>query len=218
MGKFAILLNGEVTVTQRLRDQLTGAEIIAADGGIRHATGLGVTPAKWIGDFDSSPPDLQKRWQGVRRETHPREKNETDGALAIASALAEGAREIVLVGCLGGRADQVLSHLLQLAKLHATGCKCYGTSGTEEAWPFSAEIATFANTNFPPESRVSIVGLSDLENLTLSGVKWPLENRDVPLASTLTISNRVEAEFTLSCTAGNGIIFAGFDTTSASDG
>jgi thiamine pyrophosphokinase len=100
--RFAILLAGELTVTDRLRQQLAGARMIAADGGMAHAAALGVEPELWIGDFDSSDADLEARYEHVARQTHPPAKDTTDGELAIAEAVARGAGEIFLVGGLGG--------------------------------------------------------------------------------------------------------------------
>ena len=55
------------------------ALVVAADGGARHAAGLGVAVDAWVGDFDSS--------DGVQvdapREVHPAAKNETDAELAV---------------------------------------------------------------------------------------------------------------------------------------
>jgi thiamine pyrophosphokinase len=59
--RFAILLAGELTVTDRLRQQL--AECTGDRGRWRHglhAAALGVEPELWIGDFDSSDDDLHR--------------------------------------------------------------------------------------------------------------------------------------------------------------
>lgn len=210
MSKFAILLNGEVTVTPRLREQLRDAQIIAADSGIRHAETLDLSPRLWVGDFDSSSSDLMQKWQHIARETHPKKKNQTDGALAIAAALHAGASNIILVGCLGGRSDQVFSHLMQILKMHNRAINCFGTSGNEEVWPLSRNGSPITNAAIPVGSRLSIAGISDLVNLTISGVEWPLENHFVKRASTLTLSNVVTANLSVSCDKGSGLIFAGF--------
>ena len=60
MTLFLILLGGELTVTERLMRQISGARVIAADSGMRHAAALGVNPELWIGDFDSSDAALQE--------------------------------------------------------------------------------------------------------------------------------------------------------------
>ena len=61
MSKFAILLDGHLKVTARLEQQLSGARVIAADGGIVHANALKLSPELWIGDFDSKCPPTDGR-------------------------------------------------------------------------------------------------------------------------------------------------------------
>ncbi|MGO6903043.1 thiamine diphosphokinase, partial [Rhizobium ruizarguesonis] len=47
---FTILLGGELSLTERLRHAIAGSRFIAADGGMRHAAALGITPELWVGD------------------------------------------------------------------------------------------------------------------------------------------------------------------------
>lgn len=47
--RFTILLGGDVTVTDRLKAAVEGSRVIAADGGMRHAAPLGLTPELWVG-------------------------------------------------------------------------------------------------------------------------------------------------------------------------
>lgn len=186
--RFTILLAGDMTVTDRLKAQIDGSRLIAADGGMAHAAALGRTPELWIGDFDSSDASLMAQYPHVARQTHPPAKDTTDGELAIEEALARGADEIVLAGGLGGQMDHAFAHLMLLLKAHARGLKVMMTSGHEEAWPV---IDDALELDLPVGTRLSVLPVTDLIGLTISGVRWPLEARDVVLGSTLTLSNEV---------------------------
>jgi thiamine pyrophosphokinase len=145
-------------------------------------------PELWIGDFDSSDASLMAQYPDVQRQTHPPAKDTTDGELAIQEVMAMGAREIVLAGGLGGQMDHAFAHLMLLLKAHARGLKVMLTSGHEEAWPV---IDDALELDLPVGARLSVLPVTDLIGLSISGVRWPLEARDVVLGSTLTLSNEV---------------------------
>ncbi len=203
MKSFVILLNGELTVTDRLKKQVAGGHVVAADGGMRHAEALGVEPVCWIGDFDSSDEALRQKWPDVPRQVHPTEKNMTDGELAIRYALENGAEEIVLVAGIGGQSDQTISHVSQLIKLARQDVRCFASSGTEEAWPL--QVGSFL-IDLPTGTTLSVVGMSPLERLSIRGVKWELESVDVDFGSTLTMSNKVAGIVSIVLCGGCGVV------------
>jgi thiamine pyrophosphokinase len=203
MSKFVILLGGEVTLTARLRTQIAGATVIAADGGIAHAALLGVTPVLWVGDFDSSSEQHMRDFTQVEKQTHQVEKDATDGELAIAEAMRRGATELVLVGGFGGQFDHTLAHAGFVMGLARRGMSVFMTSGHEEAH------ALFEDLELPDVAvgtRLSIVPLADLKALTIAGVKWPLNRRDVPLGSALTLSNIVTGPVDIELRAGAALV------------
>ncbi|SDT89522.1 thiamine diphosphokinase [Stappia sp. ES.058] len=186
---FLILLGGEVVATPRLIAQIADHRAIAADGGMRHAAPLGVTPELWVGDFDSSDDALARDWADVRRQSYPEDKDMTDGELAVAEALARGADALVIAGALGGaRSDHAVHNLLHGISLHAGGLPVMMTSGTEEAWPLMPGDQT---VDLPAGTLFSVLAFSDLCALSLGGVDWPLTDRDVTMGQSLTLSNRV---------------------------
>ena len=92
--------------------------VVAADGGARHAPGLGVAIDLWVGDGDSiDPADLAALADaGVEIERAPTDKDETDTELAIRRALERGADGITVLGATGGpRIDHELANIALLA-------------------------------------------------------------------------------------------------------
>ncbi len=203
MSNFAILLGGTVKPTKRLKKQLEGARVIAADSGMQHADSLGLKPELWVGDFDSASPHLQKKHKDVPRQTYPVEKDATDGEIAIAEALRRSATSLILVGGFGGQFDHTLAHAGFLLALAKRGMDIFMSSGNEEAQALVGEVA-IDDLSFG--TRLSIAPFSDLRGLTLSGVKWPLAKRDVPLGSALTLSNIVTGSVRISLLSGSALI------------
>ena len=204
-SSFAILLAGPLQPTPRLRAQLQGRRVIAADGGIRHAALLGVEPEVWVGDSDSSDPADRRAHPAMRVETFPPAKAATDGALALAEARRLGAGDVLLVGAFGGQTDHAFGLMAQACRLGGEGLAVTLTSGMEEAVPLGPHPRSF---DLPPGTRFSVLGFSDLEGLTLQGARWPLDDACVAFGDTLVLSNAVEGTLTARLRAGRALLVA----------
>ena len=91
--------------------------IVAADGGAGWLAVQGFTPHVVVGDLDSIEASLLHALEadGVTIERHPADKDQSDAELAVARAVASGARRVIVLGALGGeRLDHELSNLLML--------------------------------------------------------------------------------------------------------
>ena len=205
MSRFAILLNGPITLTQRLIKQVEGARALAADGGIVHAAALGLTVELWVGDFDSTSEELAARYSAIPQLRFPIAKDKTDGELATEEAIKRGATSLLLIGSFGGQADHAIGHLTLSLKLARAGIAAMLTSGTEEAYPI---LSGKTELNLPNASRLSLIALSDLSDLTLRGTHWRLTEARVDLGSTSTISNWVDGPVSISLASGYGIVIA----------
>lgn len=203
---FVVLLGGTLEPTPRLRTMVDGARFIAADGGIRHAAALGVTPEVWVGDFDSSSAEELETWAHVPREPYPVAKNATDGEIAVGAALERGATRLILAGALGGeRSDHALMHLLHASALREEGVDIVLTSGTEEAWPLAIGRTS---VDLPAESLFSVLGLTALSGLSLENVRYPLHGFELEFGSSRTVSNVALGRVTITLDSGRAMLLA----------
>jgi thiamine pyrophosphokinase len=210
MKKYVILLGGDITPTPRLIEQCRDAIVIAADSGVRHAPALGLDVALWLGDFDSTTPALLRKFNHLPRKTFPREKDKTDGELAINTAIAQGASELILVGAFGGpRADHALLHLTQAISLAKRGLKITLSSGDEEAYPIASDRQIF---DVPKNLMFSLIGFTDLTGVTITGARWPLTSCDVPFGSSMTLSNETAGTLEIEIKAGDAMLILSFIT------
>jgi thiamine pyrophosphokinase len=182
---------------------LAGARVIAADSGMAHAAPLCLQPEVWVGDFDSASDELKNAYAETPRIAYPSDKDATDGDIAISEAFRRGATSLILVGGFGGQFDHAVTHAAMLLAMARREIPCMMTSGTEEAHPLAYEMSI---TGLQPGTRLSIVPLSDIKGLTLRGVKWPLDHRNVPFGSTLTVSNEVAGDVAIECLVGSGLV------------
>lgn len=179
-----ILVGGTLADTPELRRRRIEPPdlVIAADGGLRHAPLLHVTPTLWVGDFDSSD-GLDA--PGVRRVAVPPAKDFTDAELALRHAREAGATSVTFWGAFGGRIDHTLALTLLALRCAEEGLRVELHSGDESAVPLLTRVEVVA----APGQLVSVVAFDDLRGLTLRGVRWELSDADVPRGSGHTISN-----------------------------
>jgi thiamine pyrophosphokinase len=137
--RFIILANGNLEDPEALRGRLSGwenAQVVAANGGTRHAEALGLHIDAAIGDLDSL--DDARRLvlanAGAHVEIVPAQKDQIDLELALLYAIEKGANHIAVVGALGGRIDMTIANVLLLThpKLHAARIELW--SGNQTAW------------------------------------------------------------------------------------
>jgi len=203
---FTILLGGALVATERLKAAVAGSRAIAADGGMRHAAVLGLSPELWVGDFDSSADLPVEDFPGVPRLPYPAQKAATDGEIAVEEALARGATRLVLAGALGGeRSDHALMHLLSGVALAKSGIDVMMSSGTEEAFPLLRDALVL---DLPKGSLFSVLGLSALAGLSIANARYPLEDFSLPFGSSRTISNVAEGSVRFSLKSGDAVVLA----------
>ena len=160
-----------------------GDWVIAADGGYRALRALGLRADLVVGDFDS----LEERPDHPNVMTLPREKDDTDMAVALEMGVKRGYRTFRLYGGTGGRIDHTLANLQCLTWLSRRGCRgeLYG-----ENW--TAAAVTDGALTFDASHRgyVSVFCQGDrAEGVTLRGLKYPLDSAALTPDVTLGVSN-----------------------------
>lgn len=181
--------------------------IIAANGGSRHALAQGVIPNIVVGDLDSlSSEEIARLTDDTRVERVPRDKDFTDGEMAVHEALRRGAQTVVLAGGLGGRLDHTLANIFLLEHVLAAGAVGWVTDGHERAYLLRSGDKIILNGQ--PGDTVSIVPLSPiLAGVDTTGLRWPLCNADLQFASSLSISNEMShPQAEIKAKKGNAIV------------
>ena len=172
--------------------------VVAADGGARHAAGLGLRVDRWVGDGDSISPALLQELAaaGVVIDRVATAKDESDTELALLAALAAGVDAIAILGGLGGpRIDHALANvgLLDHPALAGRPARLYD----EHASRISLLVAPNALGGLAVAEYVGRVGdlLSFLpaggsaEGVTTRGLRYPLADEPLLLGRTRGASN-----------------------------
>jgi thiamine pyrophosphokinase len=184
-----VVANGRFPYEDRLLPIVEAADaIVAADGGANWLAAHDITPAVLVGDMDSISPELLATLEArncriVRYSSH---KDETDTELALLEALALGARQITLVGALGGRTDHSLANILLLAMpaLRAVRVRIFdGISYLS----IIHDVAVLYGQAGDILSLLPIAG--DAEGITTEGLEYPLRQETLPLGPARGVSN-----------------------------
>jgi len=162
--------------------------VVAADGGATTALAFGLRPDVIIGDLDSIDAGTlaQLRSNGVAFETFPRDKDATDGQLAMRRAFQARPSELLLLGFLGGpRLDQAIGNVLLLTRFELpvtlidehNECVLLRPR-MEHMWrPESGEIVSLIPLEHP------------VEGVRTRGLRWELNAERLEMGDTRGISN-----------------------------
>ncbi len=93
-----------------------GRFTVAADGGFRFFSITRTQPDLLIGDLDSIGEDGRRLPDGLTIIQYPQDKDRTDGELALAYCLDNGARSIDIVDPSCGQIDHLLGNLMLLER------------------------------------------------------------------------------------------------------
>lgn len=171
-----------------------GDLVIAADGGAARALARGIVPDLVIGDLDSLPAGKRRTLEarGCRFLVHPRAKDETDLELALIHAAGQGAREIVILGALGGRLDHTLANLFLLALPQLAGRSVRLVDGPDTA--LLLHSGEEVHLQGRPGDLVSLLPLgADAAGITTGGLAWPLQGGGLRFAFSRGVSNEMTA-------------------------
>lgn len=161
---------------------------IAADGGATFAEKLGILPDVAIGDFDTIDEKNVFAKEIIKLN---REKDYTDSFEAFNEAVKRGFSDIALMGGTGERQDHSLANIFLLK--HALNMGVNMCIIDEKNIIYITE--DYIKLPKRDGCHLSVIQLTDVSSLSLSGLYYPLKNKDLKLADMLCISNEFTEDF-----------------------
>ncbi len=165
-----------------------GAFVIAADGGIDRAHGLGLHVDLAVGDFDSVTPAglAAARAAGARVERHPVAKDATDLELALDAALALAPTRLLVIGSAAGRLDHLLGSMLLLGSERYAAMEIDASLGAARLHVIRG-IRAFAGA---PGELLSLLPVhGPAVGVSTHGLEYPLHGETLPAGTSRGISN-----------------------------
>ena len=159
---------------------------IAADAGYLNAQELGERVNILIGDFDSLGTIPEGDMEVLQV---PAEKDLTDTQIAVETALARGADEIILIGGLGSRMDHSLSTLAILEDLRERHVHAHINNGYNRVHYLNASSTLILRSGF---RYLSVLAIDEkIKGLSIDGCKYPLKRATLNRRLQYAISNEI---------------------------
>lgn len=192
MSRTAVIFTGGGPVRRALPPTGENPLLIAADGGIAEAERLGFAVDLLVGDLDSAAPAAVERVRasGGRVEEHPADKDASDLELALGAAVAAGCALLLVVGGDGGRLDHLLAELLLFGSPSLAGVQIDAVLG-DALLHVMRDVRDLEGS---PGELISLFALGGpATGVRTEGLRWRLENEELPAGSTRGLSNLFEA-------------------------
>ena len=193
-----IFANGELASTGWVDALLeTATAIIAADGGVHHVLALGHIPDIVIGDRDSIAPSTldEIRAAAVELVVHPEDKDASDLELALRYAAANYDDEILILGALGGRLDQLLANVLLLTIPVLRGREVRIVESHQQAWVIETGTTRIKGSRGDLVSFLPLGG--DVHIGRTKGLRWQLREERLEFGKSRGVSNVMTADVAL---------------------
>lgn len=188
-----ITAGGEITSPKVFMEEYNKSDFrIAADSGVEFYLRNGVVPDRVLGDFDSISKEGKSfiKEKKISVSSFPPEKDYTDLELCIDFLIEKGCKNITILGGVGDRMDHSLANLFMMIRFYKAGITIALRNDLMKIQVLEGKLSLKKEYEF-----LSVVPADPLGIVaSLEGFYYPLDNRKIPLGSTLGVSNYIIEE------------------------
>jgi len=198
MTNILVSLSGNCSTNQNLIDK-DFTEIIGVDNGAMHLFNRSLTPTTVLGDLDSIESSLLKKIKimDIDLINFETDKDKTDFELSLNSIDNPNEKNIYLIGGEGGEVDHLFSIFSLIINYEFAENLTWFYKDKTIIFKTNVSIRMELGSNF------SIIPITQLESLTITGAKWDVNKIDVKPGSTKTLRNiSISDEVTINCKNG----------------
>ncbi len=197
-GRNALLVSGGTADRSFVTDFMTNRRydlILAVDGGLKLCHDAGILPTHLVGDFDTVETPLLEQYAalpGIQVIRHNPEKDATDTELAMDLAIRMQAEQIHILGGTGSRMDHSLANIYVLLHAHRKGIPCHMYDAYNRLSLLEGERVISREEQYG--DYVSLLPVTEIvKGITLEGFKYGLNEAELPIGSSLGVSNEIAA-------------------------
>ena len=200
-GKTVVLAAGAFPAgVEALGALRTAARVVCCDGAADALWAAGAEPSWIVGDGDSVSAEMRARFAGRCRFVAEQDTNDLSKAFRF--CLANGWREIVILGATGGREDHTLGNLSLLADFaREADVRLVTDAGFFTPLVASAQLASEAG------QQVSLIACDAGMRVTAEGLRYPVRGLALSRWWQGTLNEARGASFTVSFDKGTLLVF-----------
>lgn len=198
MTNILVSLSGNCSTNQNLIDK-DFTDIIGVDSGAMHLFNRSITPTTVLGDLDSIESSLLKKIKimDIDLINYETDKDKTDFELSLNNIDNPKEKNIYLIGGEGGEVDHLFSIFSLIINYEFAENLTWFYKDKTIIFKTNVSVKMELGSNF------SIIPITQLESLTITGAKWDVNKIDVKPGSTKTLRNiSISDEVTINCEDG----------------
>lgn len=170
--------------------------VIAADRGLEFLYEHRIRPDHIVGDFDSLPPEIlafYREQTDIPIRTYDPVKDYTDTEIALRLALKLGKKDLILLGATGDRVDHVWGNVQTLKIALDAGASAQILDPHNRIRLTDRSMTLKRAEAFGKYFSLFPLG-KEIEDLSISGAKYPLSRHCLKPYDSLSVSNQIEGE------------------------
>ena len=213
MKRAVIISNGDIFDYDKIKKHFSKDDFfICADGAIRHFIAMNIFPDVWIGDFDSctiSDEQFNKICKNTKVIRLNPIKDCTDTEECVNYAIDNGFKNVLIAGFGGTRLDHTMATVFMLKKLTLKGIFSVAINENNKVFYIDNKME-FDKDDY---TYLSIIPISKkIENVTLTGLEYPMDNGVMENYYSLGVSNKIKSlKCTVSIGCGEGFVIMSKD-------
>lgn len=174
--------------------------VIACDGAVQALHDAGITPTAIVGDLDSIQPCFRELYAGRIHIVEDQEIN--DLTKSVRFAHQSGEKEVLILGATGLREDHTLGNISLLADYASLFDRVEMLSD----YGIFTPIRQTTTLDSRPGQQVSLFSLSPCSRITTSGLRWPINDRQLTAWWQGTLNEATGDSFTITLSPGSPVL------------
>ncbi len=174
--------------------------VIACDGAVLALHDAGITPTAIVGDLDSIQPRFRELYAGRIHIVEDQEIN--DLTKSVRFARQSGEKEVLILGATGLREDHTLGNISLLADYASLFDRVEMLSD----YGIFTPIRQTTTLDSRPGQQVSLFSLSPCSRITTSGLRWPINDRQLTAWWQGTLNEATGDSFTITLSPGSPVL------------